>query len=770
MTTQEGLVRTHWGVYRATGDGKRLTAIDGFADDPHPSDIGRSLLDAGEHKTRIRQPHVRRGWLERGPGARTAERGRDDFVPVEWDRALDLVAAELARVTGTYGNEALFGGSYGWASAGRFHHAQSQAHRFFNTIGGYVAHKWSYSAGAAHVIMPHVLGYQFHTILQEHSPSWPVVAKHAQLVVMFGGLDTKNNQVTAGGSGRHEVRHWLARCREAGTRFVNVSPLATDAWQGLEAEWLPVRPCADTAMMLGLAYVLESEGLLDRDFLARYATGYERFRAYLLGESDGQPKSPEWAAPLCGIEARTIADLARRMAGTRCLITIAWSLQRAENGEQPFWMATVLAAMIGQIGLPGGGIAYGFGSMGGLGGTARRVSGLTLPQGRNPVERFIPVARIADMLLEPGGVYRYNGKTLTYPDIRLVYWCGGNPFHHHQDLNRLRRAWNKPETIVVHEPWWTATARHADIVLPANTPLERNDIGRTTGDPYVVAMKAMVAPVGQSRSDFAIFADLAERLQVAGPFTEGRDEMGWLRHLYADFRQGLEKQGIDIPEFEGFWEEGLVRLDIESPEHAVNGFDAFRADPIANPLPTPSGLIEVFSETIADFGAAPCTGHPLWIEPQEWLGGEASRRFPLHLLSPQPAGKLHSQLDFGRTSVSGKRDGREVVAIHPRTAAARGIAEGDTVRIFNDRGACLAVAGLSEDILETVVSLPTGAWFDPDADNAGLERHGNPNVLTRDRGTSEIAQGCAAHSALVEVERFQGAAPTVMAFEPPGGA
>ena len=175
-----------------------------------------------------------------------------------------------------------------------------------------------------------------------------------------------------------------------------------------------------------------------------------------------------------------IRKLARRLAGRSALITVSHSLQRAEHGEQPVWMGMVLAAALGQIGLPGGGYAYSLGAIGDYGRRVNAVPGPTLGQGRNGVADFIPVARIADMLLNPGTTYRYNGETRIYPDIRLVYWAGGNPFHHHQDLNRLRTAFARLDTLVVHELAWTATARHADIVLPCTMTLEREDIGYST--------------------------------------------------------------------------------------------------------------------------------------------------------------------------------------------------------------------------------------------------------------------------------------------------
>jgi biotin/methionine sulfoxide reductase len=270
----------------------------------------------------------------------------------------------------------------------------------------------------------------------------------------------------------------------------------------------------------------------DAAFLARYCVGFERVRAYLLGETDGQPKDAPWAERITGVGADTIRALARRMSETRCMVSASWSLQRADHGEQPYWAVILLASALGQIGLPGGGFGFGYGSTSGIAEPPLAFAPPAMEVLANPLARAIPAARIADCLLDPGGAYDYNGKRSTYPDIRLVYWAGGNPFHHHQDTNRLRRDWRKPETIIVHEPWWTATARHADIVLPTTTTLERNDIGAAHRDRYVVAMQQAIAPVGQAQSDFAVFSELSRRLGCEAAYTAGRDEIEWLRHLY----------------------------------------------------------------------------------------------------------------------------------------------------------------------------------------------------------------------------------------------
>jgi biotin/methionine sulfoxide reductase len=438
-------------------------------------------------------------------------------------------------------------------------------------------------------------------------------------------------------------------------------------------------------------------------------------------------------------------------------------VQRAEHGEQPVWMGVVLAALLGQIGLPGGGFAYALGSTSNTGKPAVAVPVPTLPQGGNSITDFIPVARLADMLLRPGEPFDFNGQPLAYPGIRLVYWAGGNPFHHHQDLNRLRRAFARPDTVIVNESAWTASARHADVVSPATITLEREDIGAAAGDPLLMAMHRVVPRYGEARDDYDIFAGVSERLGFGEQFTEGRSARQWLEYLYNQTRRALLARGVTTPAFDLFWEAGELLLPTLPWDGGI--VRAFRRNPEAAPLPTPSGKIEIASARIASFGYADCPGHPTWLPPNEGAGSPASTRFPLHLVANQPATRLHSQLDFGATSLASKINGREPVRIHPRDAAARGISDGDIVRLYNTRGACLAGAVLSEALRPGVVQLSTGAWYDPDdpASDQPLCLHGNPNALTRDAGTSRLSQGCSGQLCLVEIERYDGPLPRVSA-------
>ena len=739
---------TQWGVYDLEVGDNSIVGVTGIDADPNPAPMGDLLLDGVQHHTRIQRPAIRKSWLERKDRGRD-RRGAEAFVDVPWDEALELAAGELQRVKENYGNRAIFAGSYGWASAGRFHHAQSQLHRFINLMGGCTRAMNSYSTAAAQVILPHVVAPWSH--MELHQTSWQDVIEHSRLVVAFGGLPLRNTQVAYGGITEHNSARDMQLASERGVTFCNISPLQEDVPAWLNAQTIMPRPGTDVALMLGLAYVLEQESLLDREFLRTHCVGYERFRDYLLGHSDGVAKTPGWAAQIADVDAAELVQLAHRMAAERTFITAAWSLQRADHGEQPYWMVVTLAAMLGQIGLPGGGFGFGYAAEGFIGSNHRRFNWATLSKGRNPASFAIPVARIADMLLNPGLEIDYDGQKITYPDTRLIYWAGGNPFHHHQDLNRLVRAWRKPETVIVNEPWWTPTAQWADIVFPATTAQEREDLCASSHDNYAHFMQQVLPVQGQARSDHQIFAGLAAQLGFHDAFTEGRTERQWLQKLWQDSQPRAAQQGFELPDFDEFVAAGQYKL----PPKARREFwlANFRADPEAQPLATPSGKLELYSQRIESFAYDDCPAHAAWLEPYEWLGGEKAGVYPLHLLSPQPSRRLHSQLDQSDYSQAGKIAGKEVLTMHPLAAADRGIAEGDIVRVYNERGACLAGVRLDAGMRADVVTLPTGAWFkpsDPESEHS-LELNGNPNVLTRDHGTSKLAQGPSAHTCLVEV-------------------
>ena len=748
---------SHWGAHGVRVVDDVIVEVVPHPTDPDPSPLLAGVIGAARHRTRVERPAIRRGWLENGPGP-SDRRGNDEFVEVSWSEAVAAVATELDRVRTVHGNESIFGGSYGWASAGIFHHSQTQLKRMLNLIGGFTSSINSYSNGTSVVILPHIVGSAEEVL--RRPTSWPTIVEHTKLVVAFGGIPAKNVFVNPGGMTQHHTGGYLAQAVARGVEFALISPVRNDLPPGVPATWYPVVPGTDVALMLALSHTLLVENLADREFLERYTSGADIFEAYVLGTSDGVAKDADWASERCQIAADDIRLLARRMAAVRTLVTVTWSLQRIPHGEQPVWAGLALAALLGQIGLPGGGFGHGYGSMGDVGSTGPSVGLPHFPKGHNPVKAFIPVARISDMLLSPGQEFTYDGGTYTYPDIRLVYWAGGNPFHHHQDLARLRTALATTDTVVVNEPYWTAMARHADIVLPATIPTEREDFGAGRRDSHLNAMHRATSAPGEALDDHEIFRRIAEHMGVGHEFTQGRTPRQWLEHMYERWRADL---GAAVPPFEQFWSDGGIELPF-APEN-VTMFEKFRSDPRQFPLRTPSGRIELASEVIAGFGYEDCPGHPAWLEPDVPVAGTS----PLHLIANQPSTRLHGQMDVGAFSLASKVQGREPILINSDDARARGIDDGDVVRVYNGRGACLAGAVVSAAVRPGVVQLATGAWYDPVQldDGTVLCVHGNPNAVTQDRPTSHLSQGCAGQQARVEVERFVGALPPITAHEPP---
>ena len=771
---------SHWGPFVGRVEGGRLVQAIPNPEDPFPSAMTQALPDSVYSPARVKYPMVRESYLRDGPGADPAERGAGRFVRVGWDEALDLVSAELNRVVDTYGNDSLYTGSYGWKSVGRLHNCQTLLQRLSNLMGGSTIGIGDFSTGASQVIMPHVVG----TLeVYEQQTTWPMVVEHSDLVVIWGADPANTNKIDWVMCD-HGGMDGLRALRDSGKPVICIDPIRSQTAAFLDAEMIAPRPQTDVAMMLGMAYVLHDEGLHDQGFLGEYTVGFDRFLPYLTGESDGTPKTPAWASEICGVPAETIADLARRCAAGRTMLMSGWSLQRMHHGEQAHWMLVTLASMLGQIGLPGGGFGLSYHYSNGGTPTCRSpvLPGITASGSGTAGAAWlttggvasVPVARVNDMLLNPGTTIQFNGRAITYPDIKMVYWVGGNPMSHHQDRNRAVRAWQRPETIVVHECYWTATARHADIVLPATTSYERDDIeqGGSYTNRFMVGMHRLVDPVFESRSDFDIFRALAQRLGHGDVYDEGKTDLDWIRGFYDSALEQAGAMGLDMPSFDAFWEgDSFLVFEPDEQTRSFTRYADFRADPLFNPLGTPSGKIEIYSTTIEGFDYDDCPPHPTWLEPIEWLGSEQAQRYPLHVTTSHPDDRLHSQLAHTWLRHRYAVQDREPVWIHPDTAAARGIANGDVVRVFNDRGQVLAGALVTDRVAPNVLRLSEGGWYDPlEGGVPGtLDKYGDVNCLSLDIPTSQLAQGNCGHTILAEIERFEGELPRVTVFEPPAG-
>jgi len=778
------LTGSHWGAIRATVVEGRFVKATPFEQDRYPSKIIAGLPDHVHSTARVRYPMVRVDWLRKRHQSDTRQRGDNRFVRVSWDEALDLFYQELERVQTTYGPSALLSSS-GWQSTGMFHNAGGMLSRALALHGASVGSGGDYSTGAAQVILPRVVGSME---VYEQQTSWPLVLENSKTIVLWGSDMVKNQQANWW-CPDHDVYDYYAQLKEkvaqGEIRVVSVDPVVSSTHEFLgrdKVQHLALHPQTDVPLLLALAHTLYSEKLHDSQFLSTYCVGFEQFLPYLTGESDGQPKDAEWAAALTGIEAQTIRDLARQLAADRSQIIAGWCVQRMQHGEQWAWMVVVLAAMLGQIGLPGGGFGFGW-HYNGAGTPTRNgiilsgFSGSTSTPPRHTSSDFkgasstIPIARFIDAMLEPGKVINWNGKKVTLPQLKMCVFAGTNPFHRHQQTNRIIEGWQTLETVVSIDNQWTATCRFADIVLPATTQFERNDIDQygNLSNRGLLGMKQIVPPQFEARNDFDIFRDLCRRFDREQAFTEGLDEMGWLKRIYQDGVKQGKGRGLHLPSFDAFWNDsGYIEFD---DAKLFVRHQAFRNDPDLEPLGTPSGLIEIYSKSIADLHYNDCQGHPMWFEKTERShGGPGSAHYPLHLQSVHPDFRLHSQLCESETlraqyNVAGK----EPVYISPQDASARGIRSGDVVRVFNARGQVLAGAVVSDRYLPGVIRIHEGAWYDPDRGGTigALCQYGNPNVLTLDIGSSQLAQATSAHTAIVNIEKYHGDSAPVSAFNGP---
>jgi biotin/methionine sulfoxide reductase len=294
---------SHWGAYTILVDGNRIVGVEPFEHDPAPSPIIHSITEWANPERRVLQPMVRSGWLEKREASDGRGRGNEKFVPVSWEEAFSLVAGEITRVSQTYGNASIFAGSYGWTSCGRFHHASSLLKRTLNLVGGFTGHVDTYSIAAGPVILRHTLGSE--AACGGQANTLDSIAENTETLIIFGALSPRTAQTEAGGIGAHSLEGYLRRIVERKVRVILVSPLKDDLPGWVGAEWWPIRPNTDTALMLGLAGEIVKAGRHDADFLARCCSGSDEFLAYLKGENDGTAKDAAWAAKIAGLVADT---------------------------------------------------------------------------------------------------------------------------------------------------------------------------------------------------------------------------------------------------------------------------------------------------------------------------------------------------------------------------------------------------------------------------------------------------------------------------------
>ncbi|MUI54758.1 molybdopterin-dependent oxidoreductase [Aliivibrio fischeri] len=748
---------SHWGPFNAIVKAGVLVGIQPRKElDAMPTEmLTEGLIGRVYDKTRVKYPMVRASYLADPKGdTKPHLRGKEPFVRVSWDTALSLVADAIQTTATEHGNESIFSSSYGgWSHAGLMRPQVLQG-RFFNLIGGQSTTTGDYSGGASQVILPHVIGD-----MEVYSPqtAWPVIQENTEIFVLIGCDPWKNNRIEFRVADHQMYSHWK-QFAENGIQFISINPQQTRTDDELDAEWVKIVPNTDTALFLAMAQHVYVNDLHDTAYLARYTVGADKYIDHLMGKNDGIVKSPEWAAKITGIPAEDIQKMAIRFATSKTQFAAGWSLQRADHGEMIHWAIINFAAMLGKIGKPGEGV--GFSWHYGNGGMPQ--SGKTLPiglsQGKNPVSAICPASRISEMLMNPGKSFTRDGIEYTYPDIKMVYNAGNNLLSHQQDTNELINALNeKVETFVCQDPWWCASSRYADIVLPATSTLERNDLssGGTYSNDKIYAMRQVIKPYGESLDDFEIFRKLAEIFNVEEKFTDGLAFDDILKRAYHASSATLS--------FDEFWKNGVALLPVPQEANQWVRHGDFYQDPDKHPLHTTSGKIELYCQDIANFDVKNCPPMPTFLEPFEYLGNAKPNQ--VHVVSPHPYMRLHSQLANTEVRKYESVQGRQYVLINDMDAQKHGIRSGQLVEIYNERGRVIAGAKVSDQIMPGVISLEEGAWLQ--FDSQGRCNSGSINVLTSSQACSDLSQANSANTCLAYIQRCRDPESSNLAFEPP---
>ena len=451
-----------WGAVRAKVINGKLAEIRPFEFDKHPTEMIQGIKGILYGESRVRYPMVRLDWLKNREKSDRLQRGDNRFVRVSWDEALDLFYQELERIQQNYGPWALHTANVGWRSSGQFHSCGNHMIRAIAMHGHSVGTVGDYSTGAGQTILPYVLGS---TEVYSQGTSWEIILKETENLIFWANDPIKNLQV-GWNCETHEAYAYFEQLKEKvknnAINVVCVDPVKSKTQNYLGCDHFYVNPQADMPFMLAIAHTLYTENLYDKAFLDVYTLGFEKFVPYLLGETEDKiAKTPEWAAPICGVSAEKIREFARMLAGKRTQLIFGWAIQRQQHGEQPYWMGAVLAAMLGQIGLAGGGISYAhhYSSVGVSSSGASMPGSFpsNLDEGQTPkynnkdyqgYSEVIPVARTTDALLHAGETIDYNGKKITYAPYKMAIFSGCNQWSRQSQLNKMKQAFQKLETVV----------------------------------------------------------------------------------------------------------------------------------------------------------------------------------------------------------------------------------------------------------------------------------------------------------------------------------
>jgi len=671
------------------------------------------------------------------PLKRIGEKGEGKFKPISWEEALTEIAAKMHGVKSTHGNASILmvgsGGNQGML------HGTLPVGAMLQGFGGFTR-SWGIPSyeGAMYASMA-----TYGTIRTGNSREDLLNSK---LVIMWGW----NPAVTVWDPGTSLM---MSRVREKGIKIVAIDPRYSDSAATFADQWIPIRPGTDSAMLIAMAYVILDEGLQDQAFIDKYTIGLDQYKAYLFGEEDGIHKTPRWAEAITGVSADVIATLAREYAGSNPAALIAgWSPARASFGEQYSRAANVLTAITGNVGVNGG---YAAGFMRAY--SSRETNHKRIVAGKgdkkpkstgNPVEDGAPHRKYSLHKLyggtNPNGARIHNakvfdailrGKAGGYPaDIKMAYVVASNCLNQHPNTRRGAEALKALDFMVVHEQFMTPTAKFADIVLPVNTFMERNDIAPPwLGSPYYIYLNQAVDSLHESKSDLDICRALSTKLGI---------DVGMFQFSEDDILQGIAASRDDIPDYQTMKQDGVVKIKLKEP---IVSFKEQIDDPDNNAFPTLSGKIEIYCEHLAEMNDPNVPPIPKYMPHEESHDAPLAEQYPLQLITSHDKKRAHSTWH----NVPWCHDIEpHAVWLNSLDASKRGIVDLSSVDIFNDRGRVRIPAKVTERIMPGVVDIKQGVWYDPDEE--GVDLGGCANVLTRDEPSPGGAHPM--NSALVQIE------------------
>ena len=673
------------------------------------------------------------------PMKRVGKRGEGKFKRITWDEALDIIADNTKRLMNQYGPDSVYiqlaSGNQGKVAE------RAWMARLLGMYGGYLSYYGSYSAACTQIATPYTYGTIFTGNSRE---DWV----NSKLIILLGF----NPAETIHGT---NTSYYLKMAKNSGAKIICIDPIYSSTASALSDQWIPIRPTTDSALLDAMAYVMITENIYDKNFVDTYCLGFDEenmpagiakgnsFKSYILGESDDKtPKTPKWAESITGIPKETIINLAREYATNRPGALIqGLGPQRHAYGEQVVRSGTVLAAMTGNVGVKGGWAC-------GTGFPARNEYVASIPF-NNPNKAKISMFSWPDAIQRGKGMgaeLSVTGVEQLTSNIKLIFNLGGNCLmNQHGDSNgtaKILEDENLVELIVLSDHFLTPSAKFADILLPADNMMEREDIVTPWGfGDYVLYMNKAVDTVFECRNGYDWISDFADRLGLKEKFTEGKTLEEWMRYLVEE----TSKKNPGFPSYEEFKENAIYRWEYDEPSIA---FKEQIENPIDNPFPTPSGKIEIFSKDLWDKNnPKEIPAIPKYISSWEGPEDPLKEKYPLQCIGHHTKRRVHSIFD--NTSWMEEVE-PQAVWINTIDANERGIVNGEVVKIFNDRGIVAIPAKVTPRIMPGVVSIPQGAWYTPD--EQGIDRRGCINTLTKYHPTP-LAFGNPSHTNLVQISK-----------------